>query len=142
VGVIVDTSIWVDVERGALSPAEVGAVTGREPVFLSPVTIAELTHGVEISADPATRQRRLAAVNRLRRKPCLRIDEDTGAIFGSVSAHLQKAGKAVRFRVQDLWIASQAIQQGYALLTANAHDFSDVPGLQILEMPRRPAPRS
>jgi len=41
-GILIDTSIWVDVERGALSPAEVAAVTGLEPVYISPVTIAEL----------------------------------------------------------------------------------------------------
>ncbi len=35
-GVILDTSIWVDVERGRLAPADVAAVTGEEPVYLAP----------------------------------------------------------------------------------------------------------
>jgi predicted nucleic acid-binding protein len=46
-GVLIDTDIWVDVERGALAPADIAAVTGAEPVFLSPVTIAELKFGAE-----------------------------------------------------------------------------------------------
>jgi predicted nucleic acid-binding protein len=140
VGVIIDTCVWIDVERGRLSPAAVTALTGANPVFVSPVTIAELTRGAEAARTEAIRQLRRAAVSRLRRKPCLRIDEDTGAIFGSLSAHLQKAGRAVRVRAQDLWIASQAIQHGCALLTANLRDFEDVPGLKLMEISGHAAP--
>ncbi len=32
-GVILDTSIWVDVERGRLSPGDVARITGDEPVY-------------------------------------------------------------------------------------------------------------
>jgi len=38
-GVLIDTCIWIDVERGALAPADVAAVTGDEPVFLSPLNL-------------------------------------------------------------------------------------------------------
>ena len=41
-GVILDTSIWVDVERGRLAPADVATVTGEEPVYLAPPVIAAL----------------------------------------------------------------------------------------------------
>ena len=41
-GFLVDTCIWIDVERGTLAPADVASVTGDESVYLSPVTIAEL----------------------------------------------------------------------------------------------------
>ena len=46
-GVIVDTCIWIDVERGTISPADVARYTGEEPVFISPVSIAELAYGSE-----------------------------------------------------------------------------------------------
>jgi len=36
-GVIIDTCIWIDVERGALSPADVATYTQQEPVFISPI---------------------------------------------------------------------------------------------------------
>ncbi len=36
-----DTCVWIDVERGLLGPADVAAFTGEEPVYLSPVAIAE-----------------------------------------------------------------------------------------------------
>ena len=46
-----DTCVWIDVERGALAPADVAAFTGDEPVYLSPITIAELKFGAEAAAD-------------------------------------------------------------------------------------------
>ena len=49
-----------------------------------------------------------------------------------MAAHLKSAGKAHRPSVQDLWLASQAIQHGFPLLTRNIQDFADIPGLQVL----------
>jgi predicted nucleic acid-binding protein len=137
-GFLIDTCIWIDVERGALSPDEVASVTGASPVFISPVTIAELKYGAEIAPRPDIRQKRLAALQRLKRKPMLRIDEVTGDIFGGLAAHLKTTGRGHNFRIQDLWLASQAIQHGLKLLTYNRKDFEDIPGLDlaILGKPR------
>jgi predicted nucleic acid-binding protein len=134
-GVIVDTCIWIDVERGKLAPADVQQITRSEAVFISPVTIAELTFGAESAKDPAIKQRRIASVERLKRKPTLRIDSETGTIFGRVSSQLKADGRGSDFRIQDLWIASQAIQHGYSLLTRNKKDFHDIPGLDLVVFP-------
>jgi len=131
-GVIVDTCLWIDVERGTISPAYVARYTKDEPIFISPVSIAELSYGSEVAASEAIRQKRLAALHRMEKKPSLHIDEETGVIFGSVSAHLKKAGRAAYYRIQDVWIGSQAIQYGYRLLTRNRKDFQDLPGLDLL----------
>ena len=131
-GFLIDTCVWIDLERGALAPADVASFTGDEPVFLSPVTIAELKFGADVAADPRIRQRRLAALDRLRRKPLLPVDGDTGEVFGRLAAHLKSAGRKPRNRVQDLWIASQAIQYSYRLFTRNKADFEDIPGLDLV----------
>jgi len=132
-GFLIDTSIWVDVERGAIAPADVATVTGSAPVYLSPITIGELKYGAEIASSPSLRQKRLAALARLRRKPLLSIDEETGEIFGSIAAALRSAGRgSYQHRINDLWIASQAIQHGIKLLTRNVKDFADVPGLELV----------
>ena len=131
-GFLIDTCIWVDVEQGVLAPADVAEITGDAPVFLSPVTIAELKFGAEAAQDPGIRQRRLAALRRLLRKPLLLIDGNTGEIFGGVAAHIKATGRGHRYRVQDLWLASQAIQYGYRLLTRNKRDFEDIPGLNLV----------
>ena len=131
-GFLIDTCIWVDVERGALAPADVALFTGTNAVYISPVTIAELKFGAEDASDPNIRQKRQAALHRLKRKPILRIDENTGEIFGSLAAQIKALGKRPhRHRVQDLWIASQAIQHGLTLLTYNERDFVDIPGLSL-----------
>lgn len=131
-GFLIDTCIWVDVERGVISPADVARFTGEEPVFISPVILAELTLGAEMAKDPTIRQKRFAALDRLRKKPFVVIDEITGEIFGRLAATLRSAGKDHKYRVQDLWISSQAIQNNLKLLTRNKKDFEDIPGLDLV----------
>lgn len=84
-GYLIDTCIWVDVERRTIAPADVAVVTGKDPVYLSPVTLAELTYGAELATDPAIRQKRLMALRRLSHKLLLRIDGVTGEVFGSLA---------------------------------------------------------
>jgi predicted nucleic acid-binding protein len=136
VGFLIDTCIWIEVERGALAPADVAAFTGQEPVFLSPITLAELTFGVEMAADSKIRLKRAAALDRLRKKPVLVIDEATGIIFGKLAAELKRAKKDPYYRIQDLWLASQAIQNRFKLLTQNEKDFFDIPGLELVIFPK------
>ena len=131
-GFLMDTCVWIDVERGVLAPADVEALTHGEPIFISPVTLAELRFGAEIVPDPGIRQQRLAALRRLERKPLLYIDGTTGSIFGSLAAQIKAAGRQHRYRVQDLWLASQALQHACKLLTRNQHDFEDIPGLNLV----------
>jgi predicted nucleic acid-binding protein len=132
VGYLIDTCLWIDVERGTLAPADVASVTGAEPVYLSPVTIAELKFGAENAATADLRQKRLSALARLKRKPLLVIDETTGEIFGDLATQVRKSGHQHRYRVQDLWLASQAVQHGFRFLTHNRKDFADLPGLQLM----------
>lgn len=138
-GVIVDSSIWVDIERGRLAPADVAAVIGSEPVYATPPVIAELEYGVQRARTPAERNRRASALDRIKRKPCLVVDRDTGAVFGRLAADLDAAGRPHTYKVQDVWIASLAIQHNLGVLTRNEKDFSGIPGLRVITMPARHA---
>jgi predicted nucleic acid-binding protein len=131
-GFLIDTCIWIDVERGHISPADVASITGDKPVYLSPVSLAELAFGADMAADESIRQQRHAALERLRKKPFCIIDEMTGLIFGRVAAHLRREGHDHRYRIQDLWLASQAIQNSLKLLTRNEKDFKDIPALDLV----------
>jgi predicted nucleic acid-binding protein len=123
--------VWIDVERGHLAPADVAALTRNEPIYLSPVTIAELKFGAEATISPGTRQKRLAALRRLIRVPALSIDAATGEVFGQLAAAIKSSGSQHVHRVQDLWLASQAIQHNFGFLTRNRKDFEDIPGLEL-----------
>jgi len=134
-GWLADTGVWIDVERGRVSAADIQAITGADAVYLSPVNVAELQFGIERLSDSARRLRALAMLRRLQRKPLLRIDAETGRVFGRLAAALEAQGRGADFRVQDIWLAAQAVQREFALLTTNVKDFSDVPGLKVVALP-------
>ncbi len=136
-GWLIDTSTWIAVERGTLGAADIHAITRQEPVYLSPVNVAEIQFGLELLRAGALKQNAAAALRRLRRKPQLRITAETAEVFGSLAAKLKSAGRDPNIRINDLWLAAQAIQRDFKLLTSNLKDFKDIPGLKMLALPPR-----
>jgi len=134
VGFLIDTNLWIAVERGKLSAADIHAITKQAPIYLSPVNVAEIRFGIDLMKDARQKQRAMTTLRRMRRKPLLRITSETGEVFGMIAAKLTQAGRGAEFRIQDLWLASQAIQRDFTVLTANAKDFKDVPGLKVVAM--------
>ena len=118
-----------------MSAADIHAVTRRAPIYLSPVNLAEIRFGIDLMADAKQKHRAMATLRRMRRKPLLRIGAETAEVFGALAARLAKSSRGHGYRVQDLWLAAQAIERKFTLLTANAEDFSDVPGLKSLAVP-------
>jgi predicted nucleic acid-binding protein len=134
VGFLIDTNLWIEIERGRLSAADLHAITQQIPVYLSPVNLAEIRYGIELMADLKVKQRAVAALKRMNRRPLLRITGETAQIFGVLAAALTKSGRGADFRIQDLWLASQAIQRDFTLLTGNAKDFADIPDLKLIQV--------
>ncbi len=64
-------------------------------------------------------------------RPILGVAQHTAAAFGVLAPTVKLAGRSPRPRYNDLWIAAQAIEHGYALLTLNTNDFVDLPGLRL-----------
>ncbi len=133
-GWLIDTSLWIAVERGTLGAADIHAITRQEPVHLSPVNVAELRYGIGLLPPGRTRSRAVAMLRRLRRKPQLRITTDTAETFGRLAAAIKAAGRDPAVRVNDLWLAAQAVQRGFTLLTSNPRDFRDVPELKLVSL--------
>jgi len=131
-GFLIDTSLWIAIERGASGAADIHAITRPAPIYLSPVNLAELRFGAELLTNAVQKQRAMAALRKIRRKPLLRIDAETAEVFGALAARLARGRRGHQFRVQDLWLAAQAVQKGLTLLTANAKDFLDVPTLKCV----------
>jgi predicted nucleic acid-binding protein len=48
-----------------------------------------------------------------------------------LAAAVKHAGRSPRPRYNDLWIAAQAFEHGYTLLTTNTNDFAGLPGLRL-----------
>jgi predicted nucleic acid-binding protein len=138
-GFLIDTDLWIAIERGQLSAADIYAVTRQASIYLSPVNLAEIRYGIDLMSDAKQKQRAMAMLRRMRRKPLVRIGSETAEIFGTLAAAMARAGRGHDFRVQDLWLAAQAIERKFTLLSRNAKDFKDVPGLRFVAVN---APRS
>ncbi len=131
-GFLIDTGLWIDIERGRLSAADIHAMTRQAPVYLSPVNLAEIRFGIERMADAKQKHKAMTMLRRMRRKPLLRIGAETAEVFGVLAAALAKSGRGHEFRVEDLWLAAQAVEHKFMLLTVNVKDFKDVPGLKLV----------
>ena len=55
-GFLIDTNLWIAIERGRLAVADIHSLTHQEPVYLSPVNVAEVRFGIELMKDEAKRQ--------------------------------------------------------------------------------------
>jgi tRNA(fMet)-specific endonuclease VapC len=130
VGILLDTSVFIDYERGALDLEEV--VRGREDAeaYLSVVTASELLHGVHRAGDPSRRARRSAFVEAvLAELPVLPIDILVARTHARLWAELAEAGQLIG--AHDLWLAATCVGRGLSLATGNARDFDRVPGLEV-----------
>lgn len=131
-GIIFDTCIWLGLDADELDPRSVAAAAGDAPVFISAISLGELGFGVESASDPSIRAVRAARLKRLEHRPALAISRSTAAAFAVLSASIKHSGRSPRPRYNDLWIAAQAIENGYTLLTTNTKDFTGLPGLRLL----------
>ncbi len=130
-GMIFDTSIWVGLASGQMSSEAVLRAAGDEQVFISAISLGELCFGVESCTDPAVRLVRMRYLRILEQRPVLDVSSLTSAAFGILAASMKQSGRSPRTRVNDLWIAAQAVENDHALLTANLRDFEGLPGLRI-----------
>ena len=134
-GILFDSSVWIGLATGQVDHPTVIRAAGDAPVFTSVIYLGELGFGVEACVDPAERAARAACLRQVESRPALEVSRHTAAAFGMLAAAVKQAGKSPRPRYNDLWIAAQAIEHGYALLTLNPHDFTGLPGLQLLTLP-------
>lgn len=131
-GIVFDTCIWVGLADGQLDQKAVIVAAGDLPVFISVISLGELGFGVESCANPAERAARAAYLRRVESRPALDVSPSTAAAFGVLAAAVKHAGRSPRPRYNDLWIAAQAIENGYTLLTTNENDFAGLPGLRLV----------
>ncbi|WP_085317903.1 type II toxin-antitoxin system tRNA(fMet)-specific endonuclease VapC [Derxia lacustris] len=122
---LLDTNIVIHVIKRR--PPEVRELFNRQHgrMAISAITLAELMHGAEKSADPP---RNLAVVDDFcSRLTVLPYGEKAAAHYGAIRAALELAGTPIG--VNDLHIAAQARSEGLTLVTNNLREFERVPGL-------------
>ncbi len=129
-GVLIDTSIVIEAERGRL---ELGAHVEQrqdEEFFLSVITASELLHSVHRAVQPDIQAKRSAFVEAiLLRFPLLQVDLATARAHAQIWATLAAAGAMIG--PHDLWLAATRIAHGLTMVTANVREFSRVSGLVV-----------
>lgn len=130
-GMIFDSCVWVGLSSNQVDAQAVIEAAGDQPVFTSAISIGELSFGVHACADATVRSMGAAFLRQVESRPVLEISRHTAAAFGLLAAAVKQSGRSPRPRYNDLWIAAQAIENGYTLLTLNTGDFANLPGLRI-----------
>lgn len=134
-GLVLDSSTVISAERNKQPiPDFVEAILNQHgplDLSLSPVSVAELAHGVYRVKTPAAGERRRRYVEELIRLiPIRPITERTGWLVGQIEG--QEAAKGNVLPFNDLMIAAAAIEQGYAVLTGYLRHFRKIPNLIVI----------
>ena len=111
---LLDTSVVIAVEVADLP----------DEAAISAATLAELHFGVHLAKDKSTRALRLRRLTEIEsRFAALPIDEAVARAYGELAALTVAAGRKVRPRVVDLFIAATARVHEVPLYTRNRKDF-------------------
>lgn len=109
------------------------AAHGPVDLSLSPMTVAELVHGIYRAKTPEACERRREYVEELVSLiPVHPVTSRTAWLAGQIEG--QEAAKGNVLPFNDLMIAAGALEQGYAVLTANLRHFQRVPGLTVVSV--------
>lgn len=129
-GILIDTNIFIDVEKGRIDLKTHLRGRTQEESFISVITASELLHGVHRATDAKVRARRLAFIEGvLVEYPILKVDLATARSHARLWADLQANGMIIG--AHDLWLATTCLAHGHTLATANVREFQRVPRLTI-----------
>lgn len=124
---MLDTSVVI-----ALPTLPKSAALPTLPVITT-ITLAELSVGPLVAAEPAERDRRQRVLQQAEADfEALPFDAAAARAFGAVAAGLRRAGRKPAARTYDAMIAAVAVSQGLPLYTANPADFQDIAGLGVV----------
>ncbi len=128
--VLIDSNVFIALERRGSGPDEVLALIPDEPVALASVSASELLFGVERANTPERRARREHFVEALLALlPVLTFGTAEARVHARVWAGLAASGQLIGGH--DLLIAATALAHGYDILTDNVREFRRVPGLTV-----------
>jgi tRNA(fMet)-specific endonuclease VapC len=131
-GLVIDTSALIAVERGQLALDEALSGVGDDAVALPAIVYGELLAGVGLADTPARAAERRAKIDALtKRVPVVPFGPAAAERWAEVFAALQRAGTPIP--ANDLVVASTALELGFGVLVGprdEAH-FCRVTGLRV-----------
>ena len=136
-GLVLDSSAIIAAERKRQPVPDfidvILAAHGENELSISPVTVAEIVHGVyRASTSDASRRRRDYIEELIELIPVYPITNRTAWIVGRIEGEEAAKGNILPF--SDLMIAAAAIEQGYGVLILNLLHFQKIPGLAVVKL--------
>ena len=129
-GVILDTSVLIEAERGNFDLEEFTKGREREPFGLSVISVAELLHGVHRADSEKRRVRRSAYVEKtIALFPIYHFGVHIARTYAQIWATLMKQG--IQIGAHDLIIGSTALALGFSVATFNKRHFDKIEGLRL-----------
>lgn len=130
-GLIIDTSIFIALEKGKIN---IDKWINSEPGYINPVTLTELLMGVDRANNENRRIKRLAFIEDVKSLfTALPFGIEEAQIYARIIHNLYE--KDITIGIHDMLIATSAITNGYPVLTLNVKDFKRIQGLEVVTVP-------
>jgi len=130
---LIDTSVFIALERQQLNLDLLARSFPAERIALAAITASELLAGVHYADTEARRQHRQSFVERiLTTLSVIPFDLPVARIYSQLIVDLRKLGQTVG--AHDLQIAATALSGGFEVVTHNVRDFGRVPGLGVRQI--------
>lgn len=127
-GRLIDTSIFIEAERGRLD-LDLLLTENDDRFFMSVITASELLHGIHRAA-PEYKSTRIETIEGwIDRFEILDIDIAIARAHARLFADLKNAGQIIG--PHDLWLAASCLANRLGIVTANIREFVRVPGLLV-----------
>ncbi len=131
-GLVMDTSALVDLERTGAPLETLLRDAGDEPVVLPAIVLAELLVGARLAPTAPVASQRRAKVDALTaRVPLVEFGREIADCWADLFATLQRHGALIP--ANDLAVAATAVQLGFDVLagTRDERHFRQVPGVRV-----------
>jgi predicted nucleic acid-binding protein len=133
--ILLDTNVLSELMRPQPDPAVVAWVDAHSTaVRVSAITQAEIWLGIALLPEGRRRDLLTIAARDLFELDlagqCLDFDAPAAEFFADVVARRRRAGRPIT--TQDAQIAAIAVAHGLILATRNTADFTDIPGLELI----------
>ena len=129
-GLLIDSSVLIAVERGELDARALASAAGRdEPVAIAATTASELLHGVHrLGGARRVRAERMVA-RWLDVLPVIPFDVGVARVHATLAAQHRRRGRPVGSH--DLMIAATAVHMDYRVATRDRRSFARIDGLAV-----------
>ncbi|MCP3959155.1 MAG: type II toxin-antitoxin system VapC family toxin [bacterium] len=134
-GLLIDTSVFIRIERSGEGLETLLDSVGDLPVFLAAISASELLHGVHRANTAVRRGRRERFVESIfSQVPILPFDMEIARVHSRLWADLSARGQMIG--AHDLLIAATGVTHEHSVVTNNVREFGRVEDLDVVAWPR------